>query len=283
VILIVVLFGIGTDYILFFLFRYRERLRHGVPSRQAVAEAVERAGEAIASAGGAVIVSFMALILSSLGIFRSIGPALAIAVAVTVLAALTLVPAIVALLGSKVFWPSKSWKREPEGNRFAAIGGALGRRPALFATVSGGLLAVLALFAFGFNPTFDLGDSGAPSNVESSVALRTLQKGLPAGATDPTIVLLHSDDGSPLDQSELTGSEPTSARRRASHRWHRVAPTPTAARRSSTSSSTKTRRRTPRSQTSRAPSATRRTRPHPRAPLPWSAGPRPCSWTSRRP
>ena len=97
-ILIVVLFGIGTDYILFFLFRYRERLREGDESKAAVAHAVERAGEAIASAGGAVIVSFMALVLSSLGIFKSIGPALAIAVFVTVLAALTLVPAVVALL-----------------------------------------------------------------------------------------------------------------------------------------------------------------------------------------
>ena len=74
VILIVVLFGIGTDYILFFLFRYRERLREGDESRAAVAHAVERAGEAIASAGGAVIVSFMALVLSSLGIFRRSAP-----------------------------------------------------------------------------------------------------------------------------------------------------------------------------------------------------------------
>ena len=46
-----------------------------------MAHAIERAGEAIASAGGAVIVSFMALILSSLGVFRAIGPAMAIAVA----------------------------------------------------------------------------------------------------------------------------------------------------------------------------------------------------------
>ena len=60
-----VLFGIGTDYILFFLFRYRERLRDGERSKAAVAHAVERAGEAIASAGGAVIVSFMALVLSA--------------------------------------------------------------------------------------------------------------------------------------------------------------------------------------------------------------------------
>jgi RND superfamily putative drug exporter len=203
VILIVVLYGIGTDYILFFLFRYRERLREGDQSRPAIAHAIERAGEAIASAGGAVIVSFMALILSSLGIFRSIGPALAIAVAVTVVAALTLVPAIVALLGTRVFWPSKSWQREPRGARFGAIGGALGRRPAVFAAASGILLAVLALFAFGFHPNFDLGDSGAPKDVESAVALRTLQKGLPAGATDPTLVLLTSNDDEPLTDEAL--------------------------------------------------------------------------------
>jgi RND superfamily putative drug exporter len=203
VILIVVLYGIGTDYILFFLFRYRERLRAGEDSRIAVAQAVERAGEAIASAGGAVIVSFLALLLSSLGIFRSIGPALAIAVAVTVLAALTLVPAVVSLLGTRVFWPSKSWKTEPRRARFAAIGAALGRRPAIFAGASGLLLAVLTVFAFGFNPNFDLGDSGAPADVESSVALKTLQTGLPAGATDPTPILLTSTDGKPLDRTAL--------------------------------------------------------------------------------
>jgi len=202
VILIVVLFGIGTDYILFFLFRYRERLRLGEDHKTAVAQAVTRAGEAILSAGGAVIVSFMALILSSLGIFKSIGPALAIAVAVTVLAALTLVPAVVSLLGTKVFWPSKSWKKEQPHARFGALGQSLGRRPAVYAATSGLLLAVLALFALQFNPTFDLGDSGAPKTVESAVALKTLETGFPPGATDPTVVLLHSTDGKPLDDSE---------------------------------------------------------------------------------
>src|SRR4051794_7315351 len=204
VILIVVLFGIGTDYILFFLFRYRERLRLGEAHKTAVAQAVARAGEAILSAGGAVIVSFMALILSSLGIFKSIGPALAIAVAVTVLAALTLVPAVVSLIGTKVFWPSKSWKKEPEYARFGAIGRSLGRRPAVYAASSGLVLAVLAIFALQFNPTFDLGDSGAPDTVESAVALKTLETGFPPGATDPTVVLLTSTDGTPLDDAQTT-------------------------------------------------------------------------------
>src|SRR5579862_458632 len=172
-ILIVVLFGIGTDYILFLMFRYREQLRRGEDPKQAMVSAVTRVGEVISSAAGVVIVAFLALILSSLSVLRSMGPALAIAVGVTLIAGLTLVPAIVSLLGTKVFWPSKSWQREPRAARFAAIGGALGRRPALFATVSGLVLVALAFGSLSFNPTFDLSSAGTSSSAESQVALRT--------------------------------------------------------------------------------------------------------------
>jgi len=196
VILIVVLYGIGTDYILFFLFRYREHLRTGAGTKESVVHSLERAGEAIASAGGAVIVAFMALVLSSLSIFRSIGPALAIAVAVTLVAALTLVPAIVTLLGRALFFPSKKYLVEPEGARFGAIGNRLGRRPVVFAAASGLLLVFLASFAVGFNPTFDF-NSSLPKGVESTQALDTLQKGLPSGATDPLTVVLVSQDPVP--------------------------------------------------------------------------------------
>ncbi|NUR05505.1 MAG: MMPL family transporter [Nocardioidaceae bacterium] len=205
VILVVVLYGIGTDYILFFLFRYREALRNGEESRPAVAHAVERAGEAIASAGGAVIVSFMALVLSSLVLFRAIGPALAIAVATTVVAALTLVPAVVSLIGSRaIFWPSKSWRTEPDATRFRALGASLARRPVRYAASAAGLLAVLSVFALGFTPTFDFSDSGSSSDAESVVALKTFQKGQARGAADPTSVLVTSTDGSPLSSTELT-------------------------------------------------------------------------------
>src|SRR5690606_18520770 len=89
ILLTVVLFGIGTDYILFLLFRYRERLRKGDATNPAVVTAVHRVGEAIASAAGAVIVAFAALVLSDFASFRTMGPGLAIAVAVMLLAALT--------------------------------------------------------------------------------------------------------------------------------------------------------------------------------------------------
>jgi putative drug exporter of the RND superfamily len=203
VILIVVLFGIGTDYILFFLFRYRERMREGEEHRAAVAQAIERAGEAIASAGGAVFVAFMTLVLSTLGIFRSIGPSLAIAVAVTLIAALTLVPAVVTVLGRALFWPSKKWKQPSTGSRFGRIGDSLGKHPVRYAVASGGVLAILAVFALGFNPTFDLGSSSSAANVESAQATQTMEDGgFSAGATQPTPVVLHSDSG--LDPATFT-------------------------------------------------------------------------------
>ena len=203
-ILIVVLFGIGTDYILFLMFRYREQLRDGVHPKQAMVNAIERVGEVIASAAGTVIVAFLALLLSTLSVLRSLGPALAIAVAVTLVAGLTLIPAVVSLLGPRVFWPSKAWQHPPKGARFAAIGRALGRRPAVFAGVSGLVLIALAIGAFSYKPTFDLSSAGIPANAESETALKTLEEGLPPGATDPTDILLHNNSGQPLTTAQLT-------------------------------------------------------------------------------
>jgi hypothetical protein len=149
-------FVIGTDYFLFLMFRYRERLRVGDEPKQAMVNAVDRVGEAIASAAGAVIIAFLALVLSTLSFLKQMGPALAIAVAATLVAGLTLIPAVVSLIGPRVFWPSKSWKHEPSDARFAALGRGVQRRPALATAVSGLVLVVLSLGTFGYNATFDL-------------------------------------------------------------------------------------------------------------------------------
>lgn len=199
-ILIVVLFGVGTDYFLFLMFRYRERLRAGDEPKQAMINAVARVGEAIASAAGAVIIAFFALVLSTLGFLKQMGPALSIAVTVTLVAALTLIPAVVSLIGPKVFWPSKSWQREPENARFAALGRGVERRPALVAAVSGLVLVALSLGTLGFNATFDLAAGSMPKTKESMVVQDEMQKAYSAGAAAPTDVYLSSTDGKPLDK-----------------------------------------------------------------------------------
>ncbi|WP_328919402.1 MMPL family transporter [Streptomyces jietaisiensis] len=202
-ILIVVLFGVGTDYFLFLMFRYRERLRAGDEPKQAMVNAVARVGEAIASAAGAVIIAFLALVLSTLGFLKQMGPALAIAVAVTLVAGLTLIPAVVSLIGPKVFWPSKSWQREPENARFAALGRGVRRRPGLTAALSGLVLVVLSLGTLGFNATFDLASGSMPKTKESMVVQDEMQKAYSAGAAAPTDVYLSREDGKPLDKASF--------------------------------------------------------------------------------
>ncbi|MER5780427.1 MMPL family transporter [Streptomyces mobaraensis] len=201
-ILIVVLFGVGTDYILFLLFRYRELLRQGEEPKTALAEAVARVGETIASAAGAVIASFLALLLSTMGMMKALGPSLAIAVGVTLIAALTLVPAVFSLLGTKAFWPSKAWKKTPKNRTANAVGGLVSRRPGIVAALSTVVLAVLAVGAFGFKSQWDM-DSQLPDKLESVQAMKDLQKGFSAGQADPAMVFVKAKDGARLDKGEL--------------------------------------------------------------------------------
>jgi RND superfamily putative drug exporter len=202
-IILIVMFGIGADYILFLLFRYRERLRAGDDKKTAMVRAVERVGEVIASAGAAVVVAFLVLLLAAFGGFGSLGPALAIAVGVMAITALTLVPAIVSLLGTAVFWPSKAWKKQPKSTVPARIGRMVGRRPTLTALISGGILVVLAAGVFGFKADYDF-QAGFPQDTESARALNDLEKGFPPGVTTPTQVILQRTDGQPLTQQQLT-------------------------------------------------------------------------------
>ena len=198
--LTVVLFGIGTDYILFLLFRFRERLRAGDDPKVAVETAVERVGQAIASAAGVVVIAFSAMLLASLGFFTTLGPSLAVAVAIMLLAALTLIPALLSLTGPRVFWPSKSWQRTPRAPVFARLGGLVARRPVLVALASGAVVVALAAGTLGFRQNYDF-VSQLPSDTESRKAFADLQSGFPAGALNPTQVYVRGDR--PLDTAAL--------------------------------------------------------------------------------
>ncbi|MEU8283319.1 MMPL family transporter [Micromonospora sp. NPDC048905] len=196
----VVLFGVGTDYILFLLFRYREQLRTGEHPRTALIHATARVAKVITSAGAAIVIAFSSLAFSSFGSFKAQGPALAIAVAATVATALTLIPAIVSLLGPKVFWPSKSWQRQPRARASAKLSDLIVHRAGVLAAAAVVVLALLSLGTLRFQASYDY-NAGLPQDTESAIALRDLQRGFPVGALNPTSVLLVSDTGQPLDEA----------------------------------------------------------------------------------
>ncbi|MEO5875405.1 MAG: MMPL family transporter [Streptosporangiaceae bacterium] len=202
-IVLIVLFGIGADYYLFLMFRFRERLRAGEDKKTAMINAVEKVGEVISSAAAAVAVAFLVLLLATFGVFSAWGPALAIAVVVMAVTSLTLIPALVSLLGSAVFWPSKAWKTTPKGALSAKLGQFVGKRPAVVALGSGALLVALAAGATGFKADYDF-QAGFPQDTESAQAVKDMEKGFPPGLTTPVQVFLKSGNGQPVSTEQVT-------------------------------------------------------------------------------
>lgn len=109
--LIVILFGVGTDYCLLIVSRFKEEVLNGKGDKEALRSALPRAGAAIVSSASAVIVAFTCMGLAKSFAFKALGPGVAIAVLVELLVIMTLIPAIIALLGEKIFWPFVPSKR----------------------------------------------------------------------------------------------------------------------------------------------------------------------------
>jgi RND superfamily putative drug exporter len=112
---IVIVFGAGTDYCIFLISRYHEELdlaeRHGyAPSRPlrggTLAAALLVLAAVLGSSAATTIAGFSAQAVAEFGMFRTMGPAMALAVAITLAAALTLTPALMRLFGRLLFWPS---------------------------------------------------------------------------------------------------------------------------------------------------------------------------------
>jgi RND superfamily putative drug exporter len=101
----ILVFGAGTNYALFIVSRYREELRENSDRWQCMRTAMSSVGPSIAGSAGTTIVAMSALAFASFGSFRSLGPMLALAVAVVLVSGLFVLPAVITLLGRWAFWP----------------------------------------------------------------------------------------------------------------------------------------------------------------------------------
>ncbi|HTW55065.1 MAG TPA: MMPL family transporter [Thermoplasmata archaeon] len=104
--------GIGTDYSIFLVARFREELVHGKSTDQAIETSLRWAGQSIATSGSTAILVTLALAVSGVALLAQWGMVLSVAVLITMLLSLTLVPAFLKLIGPRIFWPNS-------GARFA--------------------------------------------------------------------------------------------------------------------------------------------------------------------
>lgn len=202
----VVLVGIGIDYFLFLLFRFREHLRkHPEQSgRAAAAEVAGRVGTAITCAALTIVAAFSTLAVATFGQFRVLGPAIAVSVLVMLLGSLTLMPAVLAVTGRRMFWPSRALEREPREGVAARTGGLVARRPLTLVLASVALLGALAAGMIGMR--VDYGQSGTGGERTASAATAAeIARALPAGVSDPAGVFVTASDGGTLTAERLGG------------------------------------------------------------------------------
>ncbi len=148
-ILSVLVLGAGTDYALLLVARYREELRRHHDRHEAMEEALHRAGPAIIASSSTVIIGMLCLLVAEMNSTQSMGPVLAIGVGVVLLAMITLLPALLVIMGRWIFWPVKpvEGSHEPTSTGFwAKTGWAISHRPR---TIWIGTTIVLGAMAFG--------------------------------------------------------------------------------------------------------------------------------------
>jgi len=201
-VMVVLLFGIVTDYAIFYLSRVRQGLSDGVGREPAVRATVTELTPLIFTAGITVAGAAASLVVAELGFFQAFGPGTALAVLVGLVVALTLVPALLAIGGRWVFWPSRPGT-ELRADRMAA--GATARastRPVRsravrlassrpLATVLGTTLVLLAL-ATGLLRT-EVGSTtirGLPPDADARQAYAAASQGFAPGILSPTVLLL---------------------------------------------------------------------------------------------
>ncbi|MDN5760229.1 MAG: MMPL family transporter, partial [Tomitella sp.] len=215
-IMFILVFGAATDYALLLVARYREELGRTADRFLAMRRAWRATIEPVAASGGTVILGLLCMLLSDLGSNRSLGPIATVGIVGSLLATMTLLPAMLVLIGRRVYWPtppklSAELGSAPATSGFAApqadhrhaedrvvaadhprwwsLAQSIRRHPRRY--WAGALIGLFVLAAFA--PQFRAG--GVPqtdmfmNDVDSKIAQQVIGEHFPAGASGPAVIV----------------------------------------------------------------------------------------------
>jgi RND superfamily putative drug exporter len=202
--------GVGTDYALFIVTRHRRGLQAGLTPQDAAVTAINTSGRAVLFAGATVVIAILGMFVLNLGFLNGLAVACALTVVFTVLAAVTLLPALLGVFGKRVL--SRRQRRrqanpsaEPvSAGAWARWAGTIEGRPAILAIAAAVVMVLLAIPVLSLR----LGSSDAGNNPASSTtrqAYDLLAKGFGPGFNGP--LLLVAQTSSPADAAALLALE----------------------------------------------------------------------------
>ena len=183
-----VMIGAGTDYAVFLISRYHDYVRHGKDSDQAVKNALMSIGKVIAASAATVSVTFLAMKFTKLEVFSAVGPAIAIAIGVALLSALTLLPALLVLTGRR------GWikpRRDLTTRMWRRAGTRVVRKPRIHLVAS--LVLLVSLAACTSVMRFNYDDlKTMPNSVDSSKGYEAMNRHFPMNALTPMMLFVKS-------------------------------------------------------------------------------------------
>ncbi|MFI5894671.1 MMPL family transporter [Actinoplanes sp. NPDC051513] len=204
--MILVGLGVGIDYALLVFSRYRSELVAGVDRDRAVSRALDTAGRTVFFAGCTVIVALLGLVVLGLGSLQGVAVAVALTVLVTMLAALTLLPALLAVFGKR-FERVAGRRKRAEGDRWRRWSLAVQRRPVLAVALP--LVALLALCAPLLDLRLGFADAGTdPPSSTSRKAYDLISEGFGPGYNGPLIVVVEGPDSAAAAAQQTLSSTP---------------------------------------------------------------------------
>src|SRR5918995_2366338 len=204
--------ALGIDYSLFTLSRYREERLQGREKFDAITTSGATAGRAVLFSGIAFVLAMLGLLLVPSTIFRSLAAGAILVGVVSVIAALTLLPAVLALLGDRVnalripFFGRAAEQAGREGRFWGAIVDRVMRRPVASLVLAVGLLLALAAPVLALNT----GTSGAatlPDRFESKQGYLLLREEFPRESTEPVEIAVAGDIDTPTVRGALARLE----------------------------------------------------------------------------
>ena len=195
--MVVLVFGAGTDYSLFFISRFREELAHH-SAYEAAVRSVQRIGAVISASAITTMVGLSALGFARFGLVKTMGPGLAVAVGITLLAGLTLTPALLSLFGRHLFWPRKTSVENTQPSAFwIRVSSLVAIRPLIPVIVISVLLAIPYLGLLQYRENLSVVGS-LPNTTDSRQGFDAIAGHFPQGEFAPAVVLLQLPDSTDL-------------------------------------------------------------------------------------
>lgn len=195
--LVLILFGIGTDYNILLFNRFKEELSHGHSIDDAIVNTYKTAGKTIAYSILTVFIAFLALVFSESPIYQS-GVVVVIGVTVLLLEILTLTPFIMKVLGKKIFWPSKNVGGHKE-NKFWGKSSSLATKHPIIITVI--ILLIIGPMMYFHQEKLNFDTVGELGNkYPSSKAINLVSDHFGKGQSMPATVVIENDHA--LDNNE---------------------------------------------------------------------------------